>query len=115
MPRLRDSEHRITSPPNDEYNCVGWVRRSYDAYVAPGLIWPRDLIPEPRVGEPDLDAFVSLFEIWGYERCAGPEQEEGFLKIAVYARDGWFHHVAKQLPSGAWSSKVGEAHDVRHV
>jgi hypothetical protein len=115
MPRLPASDHRITSQPSDDYNCVGWVRREYDAYIAPGLFWPSDVVREPRLGEPDLDAFVRLFEAWGWERCDGPELEDGFLKIAIYSREGSFQHVAKQLPSGAWSSKMGEAHDLRHA
>ena len=114
LPRLREAPHRITSEPDDEYNCVGWVQRELDRYYAPGLFWPREIVPEPEAGDEDLDAFVAIFESWGYERCGSSDYEPGFLKIAIYARDGKFHHVAKQLRTNAWSSKVGEAHDLRH-
>ena len=46
--------------------------------------------------------------------CGDDVLEEGHLKIAIYSKDGMFQHVAKQLPSGAWSSKVGPRHDLRH-
>lgn len=50
----------------------------------------------------------------GFERCEDARLEEGFLKIALYATGREFHHVAKQLPSGAWSSKIGKSIDIRH-
>jgi hypothetical protein len=40
--------------------------------------------------------------------------ETGLLKIAIYSKDGYFHHVAKQLRINAWSSKLGDAHDLWH-
>ena len=48
------------------------------------------------------------------ESCDDPYLEPGYLKIAIYSKDGYFHHVAKQLRIDAWSSKVGEAHDLWH-
>jgi hypothetical protein len=114
LPRLRDSPHRVTSSPDEEYNCVAWVRRELKRYYAPGLFWPHDIVPEPKANEDDLDAFVTIFETWGYGLCDSSEYEPGFLKIAIYAKERKFHHVAKQLRTGAWSSKIGEAHDVRH-
>ena len=76
------------------------------------MIWPSDL-PVPH-GEEDLDAFIALFERWGFRRCADASLEAGYLKIAIYEVNGCFQHVAKQLPSGRWSSKLGRSFDVRH-
>jgi hypothetical protein len=62
----------------------------------------------------DLDCYVALFETWGFLRCADAQYEEGFLKIALYADNRSFQHVAKQLRDGTWSSKAGRLHDLRH-
>lgn len=110
LPLLRESTHQVTSPATDSYNCVAWVERDLDRWWEPGFYWPA---PEPT-DEADLDAYVELFSRVGFELCAAPLAEEGFLKIAIYAADGAFHHVAKQLPSGRWSSKAGRLHDFRH-
>jgi hypothetical protein len=114
LPRLRESVHRVTSPPSDDYNCAGWVVRDLKGYFAPGLFWPEGIPKPEREGDEDLEAYLALFRSWGYEECDSPDLEPGLLKIAIYAKDGFFHHVAKQLRSGAWSSKIGQAHDLRH-
>lgn len=81
-------------------------------YYAPGYFWPSDV--QSPSGDDDLGAYVALFRSRGYVECDGPELERGFLKLAIYAKGETFHHVAKQLPTGEWSSKIGEAHDLRH-
>jgi hypothetical protein len=112
FPSLHESPHNITSEPTDVYNCVGWVHRELDRWYEPDIYWPDD-VPEPA-GEDDLDCYVALFETWGFVRCDDADYEEGFLKIAIYADDGSFQHVAKQLRDGTWSSKAGRLHDLRH-
>jgi hypothetical protein len=113
LPHLRDSEHTITSAPDDEYNCVAWLERDFKHFWAPKHYWPHPL-PRPD-NDQDLDCFLTLFEQWGYEHCDDPDYESGWLKIAIFAEDRRFYHVAKQLRTGAWSSKVGVGHDLRHV
>ncbi len=113
-PRLRDSSHRITSQPTDSYNCVAWVKRDIRRWWQPEFYWP-DEVPKPDPwDDEDLWAYVALFEWMGFERCENGALEQGFLKIVIYANGDEFQHVAKQLPSGAWSSKMGELHDLRH-
>jgi hypothetical protein len=112
--RLGESDHRVTSQPTDKYNCVGWIDRELDRWWEPGVIWPRG-VPEPDdADDNDLPAYVAFFEHRGFRRCDDSTLEDGFLKIALYVRDNTFAHVAKQLPSGGWSSKIGDGHDVRH-
>jgi hypothetical protein len=111
VPRLDTTNHRITSPPTDRYNCVAWVRQEVDQWWEPGFQWPPDLdVPD----EQDLDAYIKLFERWGYKRCDSPCYEPGYLKIALYEREGEFFHVAKQLRDATWSSKIGVLHDLKH-
>lgn len=111
-PRLRASGHRITSPFDDEYNCVAWIERAFTSWVEPGIQWPPG-VPTP-LGSSDLDCYIALFRLWGFEDAESPDLEPGFLKIAIYANGQEFEHVAKQLPSGAWSSKGGNLCDFRH-
>jgi hypothetical protein len=114
MPRLQDSAHGVTSEPTDQYNCVAWVERDFAHWWQPEFDWPNDLQCPPP-GEPDLPCYVSLFRRWGFEPCETDDFEPGFLKIAIYSKDGFFHHVAKQVPPIRWwSSKVGAAHDFKH-
>jgi hypothetical protein len=112
MPNLEQAEHQVTSEPNDRYNCVAWLQRDFDHRWDPDFHWPRDL-PCPD-NQPDLDCYFELFRRWGFEQCKDGTLEPGYLKIAVYSKNGYFHHVAKQLRVAAWSSKVGEAHDLWH-
>jgi hypothetical protein len=113
LPRLEPTNHTLTSQDTDKYNCVAWITRDMERWWEPGFYWPPG-VPEPDSPENDLGCYLTLFEELGYEACAGPDLEPGFLKIALYARDEAFHHVAKQLRSGAWSSKIGYSFDLRH-
>jgi hypothetical protein len=110
--RLLVGNHQITSQATDAYNCVAWIERDLDRWWEPGFYWPLG-IPEP-VSDADLDCYIELFESLGYELCKSPDLEQGYLKVAIYCEQGRFQHVAKQLPNGEWSSKIGPLHDVRH-
>ncbi len=83
--------------------------------------WPQE-VEVPDDDEDDLQSYLTLFRWMGYEDCATGDPEEGYLKIAVYSTERSapggpkheFHHVARQLPSGKWSSKAGAWHDFQH-
>jgi hypothetical protein len=111
-PRLEAAEHRVTSRPTDGYNCVSWVQRDFVHRWDPDYHWPGDL-PCPE-GLPDLDSYLQLFKRWGFELCEHGSLEPGYLKIAIYSTRGYFHHVAKQLRTNVWSSKMGDGHDLWH-
>jgi hypothetical protein len=72
--------------------------------------WPADV---PR--EETLSAFTAAFETIGYEVCEGALLESGFQKIAIYAdAQNLPRHVARQLPHGEWTSKIGQYEDIQH-
>lgn len=111
-PRLRDDpQHRITSEDDDRYNCVAWVEQDTKRWWEPDYYWP---VASKPAGDEDLDCYVELFRSLGFEECGSALSEEGYSKIALYAEDGEFHHVAKQLRSGRWSSKGGTLQDFTH-
>ena len=56
---------------------------------------------------------MELFAAFGFEPNASSSFERGLEKVALYADDGVFTHVAVQADEG-WSSKCGELHDISH-
>ena len=66
--------------------------------------------------EVTLAAFIEAFGLLAYEKCDDGILEEGYQKIVLYVDDsGKPTHAARQLPNGAWTSKLGELEDIVHV
>lgn len=121
FPRLRESDHKVTSTDTDSYNCVGWVHNDVEHYWDPDHHWPQ-AVDASDDSEDDLASYLDLFKWMGFEPCEDGSLEDGYLKIAVYSVEHAalgqakreFTHVARQLPSGRWSSKGGVLQDFRH-
>jgi hypothetical protein len=63
-----------------------------------------------------LSAFVATFNILGYKQCADGSLEEGCEKVAIYqSSSGEITHMARQLRSGRWTSKLGGLEDIEHA
>ena len=50
----------------------------------------------------------------GFTECQGANAEDGYEKIAIFADEDEFTHVARQLPTDRWTSKLGESWDIEH-
>ena len=61
-----------------------------------------------------VDSFVSAFAGLRYELCDSGDFQEGFEKVAIFAKDYLVTHMALQLPSGNWTSKLGGSVDIEH-
>ncbi len=62
-----------------------------------------------------MAGFIAAFATLGYELCADARPETGVEKLALYADEhGLPTHVARQLPSGVWTSKLGASEDLEH-
>jgi hypothetical protein len=116
FPGLIDVGYRVTSPKDTGYNCiayaVGDLTRKWDPaeLPTPGYYWPPGA---SRDNHPD--ALRSMFESLGYEVCSSGDLEIGFEKVVIYVDNhGAWSHAARQEPNGEWSSKLGDAEDVRH-
>ena len=113
FPNLRNVGYRVESPRTGRYNCVAWAAGDSDRpwwpiYRRP-FYWPE----EPRVES--LPAFIRVFQGLGYEVCDNSNLEIGFDKVAIYVdKDESPTHVARQLPSGEWTSKCGDWEDIVH-
>jgi hypothetical protein len=116
FPGLRTSRYVITSEPADAPNCIGWALGS-ELYFDPklggfigGYYWPDGVLKDDTTA-----AWIQLFELHGYQQCNTGALEPRTEKIAIYVDEGGeAQHVAKQLPSGAWSSKLGKLEDIEH-
>jgi len=114
FPNLKSSDYEIKSPCSEEYNCIAWAAKENDRWWWPDsqnqYYWPENV---PR--QEKLDAFIQAFEKLGYEPCKSAELEAGFEKVAIYAdQNGNPKHMARQLASGRWTSKLGHGEDLDH-
>ena len=63
-----------------------------------------------------LAAYVAAFGTLDYDGCADGSLEEGFEKVAIYeSTSGYVAHMARQLPTGRWTSKIGQLEDIEHA
>jgi len=104
-----------------DYNCIAWAAGKDDApWRPPGGVagtgfakvsyWPSG-IPTDEV----LQSFVRLFESLGYQPCDDDVLEPDIEKIAIYTTPaGKPTHAARQLESGAWTSKLGQSIVIEH-
>ncbi|HEV7921652.1 MAG TPA: hypothetical protein VGR02_12760 [Thermoanaerobaculia bacterium] len=115
FPRLRREQFEITSPKDPRYNCVAWaagdVKRWWWPGEAPFSYWPEGI---PR--EESVATFIAGFSSLGYELAASGDLEPALEKVAIFASaDGVPTHMARQLPDGSWTSKLGMLDDITHI
>jgi hypothetical protein len=114
FPGLTRAGYRITSPQERRYNCIAWA-----AGEAHQWWWPdptgRDYWPSSVARSETLAEFRNVFRTLGYTECDLEVQEQGFEKIALFSDlSGSPTHAARQLPTGLWTSKLGELEDIEH-
>lgn len=104
----------ITSPQTTAYNCIAWAFGDDTKWYWPDpdemYFWPINI---PRAIE--INSFIELYKLIGYEVCKTQEFEDGFEKVAIFID---FHglptHAARQLTNGLWTSKLGCEYDIKH-
>lgn len=113
FPGLTPQNCRDTSPATPEYNCIAWAAGETDRWW-----WPRSGLGYWPAGVPCVEtvqSFVAAFATLGFSYCKGPELEDGMEKVALYAdTSGKPTHMARQLPTGLWTSKLGRDKDIEH-
>jgi hypothetical protein len=110
FPRLTTDNHRITSHASFDYNCVAWAAGDTHHWWQPGVHWP---VPVSR-NEAGIAALEQAFTVVGFTVCADEKLEAGFEKVALYGNNLMYTHAARQLPTGKWTSKLGEMEDIEH-
>ena len=114
-PNLAAAGYAVTSPASKRYNCVAWAvgddQRWWEPSEDNDHYWPPGV---PR--EYTYQNYLQALATQGFAPCADAEQEAGFEKIAIYANArGELTHIARQLPDGRWTSKLGEWEDIEHA
>jgi hypothetical protein len=112
FPALQIFGFQITSPRTRQYNCIAWAAGRNDKWWWPvNAYWPG----HARHDE-SLRTFVAAFSKLGYAPCNSDSLEVGHEKVAIYVgSNGLVTHMARQLPDGRWTSKLGEGVDIAHV
>jgi hypothetical protein len=115
FPRLRGANFEITSPRDGRYNCVAWAANDTRRWWWPGET-PFSFWPAGVEREESIPRFIEAFAILGYRVCASGEHEPNIEKVAIFASgEGVPTHMARQLPEGAWTSKLGGLEDISHI
>ncbi len=103
---------QLTSPPTPHYNCIAWAFGDDSKWYWPDGIyfWPPDISRSL-----ELESFIELYALIGYDVCDHGEFEEGIEKIAIFADVDGPTHAARQLNNGMWTSKLGNSNDIEHT
>lgn len=115
FPNLARSGYRLCSPPDPSYNCIAWAAgQSGPPWWWPDPLgvnwWPKGV---PRVVT--LGAFTAAYGTLGYQPCGLQSALiAGIEKIAIYTQQAIPTHAARQLPTGLWTSKIGQSVDIEH-
>lgn len=115
FPNLDRAGYRVTSDECFDYNCIAHAASRSDAWWWPdegdGIYWPESVAKDET-----LDCFIQAYGTEGYEPCESPDLEPGVEKVAIYVdADGVPTHAARQVPSGGWTSKLGDWEDIEHT
>jgi hypothetical protein len=110
FPRLTEHNHRVSSPPAIDYNCIAWSAGDTGHWWQPGVYWPSKSPP----GDYGIGILEQAFQALGYVACEEDQFEPGYEKVALYGSTLFYTHAARQLPDGRWTSKLGKAEDIEH-
>jgi hypothetical protein len=115
FPQLVTDGYSITSQDTSDYNCFAWASHDTSEWWSPliGYYWP------PANVVPRNNRLETVIKVYAYEGDFVPSDncdlEAGIEKIALYVNvQGNVTHVARQLPSGLWTSKLGVMEDIQH-
>lgn len=104
---------RITSPQSEDYNCIAWAVDDTGQWWWPDSqcqsYWPAEV---PRTL--DVESFEKAYATLGFTKCNGPDAEDGYIKIAVFAKGGKPQHAARLIHNDVWTSKLGPQEDIEH-
>lgn len=112
-PNLATEHFRATSPYDNGYNCLAWAgndtTRQWHPCALGDLYWP--------CGErlDNLEEWIAGYAELGYDPCDSPDLEPQMEKLAIYAQGDYPTHIARQLASGKWTSKMGKSEDIEHT
>lgn len=122
-----DPKFKITSPQDNNYNCLAWAYQMYkDRWMWPPI--EEDGTPIPVIdGDPwwpenvgvglNIKFLVQAFQQKGFCLCSKWEHEEGYVKVALYynpQNEHMTHAARESRVNNCWMSKLGRNHDIHH-
>ncbi|HTS40668.1 MAG TPA: hypothetical protein VMH84_09035 [Xanthobacteraceae bacterium] len=104
-----------TSRATGSYNCFAFAveeqHRWWDPTPHVSYYWPANTDRDHSIS-----TIIGIYKGYGYEICENGELEPDFDKIVLYDNNrGGINHVARQLPDGRWTSKMGPDEDIAHA
>jgi hypothetical protein len=87
FPGLAGTPYRVTSPRDNDYNCVAWAAGQTRSWWWPGPDLEKEYWPPGVPREETLAAFQQAIATLGYLACEGEGTEPGFEKVALFADD----------------------------
>jgi hypothetical protein len=113
FPKLAGTQWQISSNQDPKYNCIAFAAGKTNKPWWPDPRFQSHWPGTKRSAE--IDNFVSVFQSeLGYERCIDGTLEDGYEKICLYEKSSKGTHMARQLGSGSWTSKLGPEEDIIH-
>lgn len=116
FPNLANEVYCPESEADKDYNCIAWAAEDCDHWWEPTAD-PNDGFWPIAWRAYHKDCYVEAFkQHCHYEVCATDfSLEPGYEKVVLYlnAQDRPMH-MARQLPSGIWVSKLGKSWDILH-
>ena len=110
FPNLKAGAYHATSPQSLDYNCMAWAAGDDGQWW-----WPDDDAFWPTTDRAATVAvFVKAFATLGYTPTESEHIEDGFERVALFAKDSRVTHAARQIPNGRWTSKLGYDVDIEH-
>jgi acetolactate synthase regulatory subunit len=115
FPDLHCTGYEVKSPQTPAYNCIAWAagesyRWWWPSTASSDAHWPAGVDREETI-----EAFVRAFKSLGFEVCESSELQPGVEKVALYVDSTRTPtHMARQLETGMWTSKIGKAEDIDH-
>lgn len=113
----------VSSESNSAYNCVAWALGIRDQWWEPhaqgSIRQGQGYWPDGAAHNRDPQTLRQIFRQQGFADCENGDPEPNVVKIALYrtlGTDGNYKwtHVARQLRTGSWTSKLGNSYEVTH-
>jgi hypothetical protein len=103
------------------YNCIAWAVGKTHQFWWPldephsNYWWP-DGLKKALPDEETVNHFIEAFATEGYRRCLNGKLSRRYEKIVLFVdHNNKPTHAARLLPTGIWTSKLGEDEDIEHV
>ena len=95
------------------YNCVAFAVHDtgqfWQKVPVRGYYWPLER-------DDRLEDWVEVLRLNNFLVTDNWDLEAGYEKVCIYVtEDGSPEHVARQLSSGKWTSKIGRLEDIEHL